>query len=126
MIETLNLKHIVDHRGTMIAANSLPFEVKRVFFLKNVHKNRGSHAHKQLWEILIPIQGSAALIAFTRDDHYAVALNDSSKGVIVPPEYWRTLTMFSDDSIVLSLCSHELDENDYIRDYDEWYNFKRP
>lgn len=125
MIETLNLRHIVDPRGTMIAANSLPFKVKRIFFLKDVHKTRGSHAHKKLWEILIPIQGSASLVVSSRENNYAISLNDSTKATILPPDYWRTLTMFSADSIILSLCSHELDESDYIRDYDEWYNLKR-
>lgn len=123
MIDTIPLKYIVDARGTMIAANSLPFPVKRFFLLKDVATERGNHAHKLLWEILVVISGSCKIYIDDGERLTYKWLDNSQEGFIIPPLVWRTLDFFSSDCIILSLCSHELDEKDYIRDYKEFKEY---
>jgi len=43
---------------------------------------------------------------------------------LVVPGIWRELEDFSSGSVCLVLASHKYDENDYIRDYQEYLKRK--
>ena len=44
----------------MVEAETIPFEIKRVYYLYDVPSDsfRGGHAHKKLQQFLIPLSGS--------------------------------------------------------------------
>ena len=46
------------------------------------------------------------------------------QGLLVVPGIWRTLQNFSSGSVCLALASHHFDEEDYVRDYDEFLKLK--
>jgi hypothetical protein len=57
-----------------------------------------------------------------------VKLNRPNYGLLVVPGLWRELFEFSSGAICLVLTSHKYDANDYIRDYQqfsEWKEIKR-
>lgn len=118
---------ISDPRGdlTFIEGNrNIPFEIKRVYYIYNVPvlTNRGSHAHKNLEQIIIPIAGSFNVKLF--DGHKTVdfPLTKPWKSLYIPNGLWREIYNFSEGSISLVLASDYYDESDYIR---ELSNFKR-
>lgn len=119
-MSAIQLKTIKDTRGTLYALNSLPFLVKRVFIVKDVCADRGNHAHKSLWEILIAVSGSCSIHTDDSHNNQVTVLSNPNQGLLLPPLTWRTLKNFSKDCILVSLCSEELDEEDYIRDYKEF------
>jgi hypothetical protein len=43
---------------------------------------------------------------------------------VIVPGIWRELTNFSSGSVCLVLASMEYDELDYIRDYNNYLNYK--
>ena len=45
--------------------------------------------------------------------------------LLIVPGIWRTLDDFSSGSVCLCLASEYYDEEDYIRDYDEFLEYKR-
>lgn len=99
-----------------------PFPLKRVYFLYDVPSNavRGSHAHKNLHQLIIAASGSFQV---GLDDGRAKSqflLSSPNVGLTVPPGYWRTLRDFSAGSTALVFASEEYDPSDYIRDYDEF------
>ena len=51
-------------------------------------------------------------------------LNRPYQGLLVMPGIWRTLDDFSSGSVCLVLASEKYDEEDYIRDYDEYLKYK--
>lgn len=51
-----------------------------------------------------------------------MSLEKPYEGVYVPNYMWREMFEFSDDAILLVLASELYDENDYIRDYNEFIN----
>ena len=51
-------------------------------------------------------------------------MSDPSKGLYVPPGLWRELISFSGDAVCLVFASKEYDENDYIRNYKKFLEFK--
>jgi dTDP-4-dehydrorhamnose 3,5-epimerase-like enzyme len=52
-------------------------------------------------------------------------MNDASKCLVVSPGYWRDIENFSGDCVLMVLASELYDENDYIRNYDEFINYVR-
>lgn len=113
--------------GVIEKDGEFPFAIKRVYFLYDVPSNavRGSHAHKDLKQLIIAVSGS---LVVTLDDGYSARefrLDSPEVAVTVPPGYWRTLTNFSAGSTALVLASEEYNPNDYIRDYEEFVEWVR-
>lgn len=121
----INLKKISDGRGnlTPIEENKdIPFDIKRIYYLYNIAENkiRGEHAHKNLQQLILCLNGSFDIII---DNGYSIEkfiLNDPSVGLYVPKMHWRILENFSKESICLVLASDEYNEDDYYRNYDEF------
>jgi hypothetical protein len=44
--------------------------------------------------------------------------------VHIPPGVWGIQYKYSPDAVLLVLASHEYDEKDYIRDYEEFLKFR--
>lgn len=105
----------------------IPFEVKRMYYIYNVGQSevRGNHSHKKLHQVLICLNGSidVRLENFFGEEKYT--LNDPSVGLYVGPDNWREMSNFSKDSVLLVLASAPYDENDYIRDYDQFVSFNQ-
>ena len=49
-----------------------------------------------------------------------IQLNDPSVGLYIGPMVWRKMMNFSAGSVLMVLASKHYDENDYLRDYDEY------
>ena len=125
MIESINLQLNKDNRGSLYSLNELPFSISRIFLLNDLTNNstRGGHAHHQLQEILICLEGYFDLLLVDKKVRTKIRVNKNlSKGYIIPPNNWRELSNFSSNCLVLSLCSHPLNETDYIRDFNEFIN----
>lgn len=101
----------------------VPFEVKRVYWTYYTpnHVIRGHHAHHELRQVIVAVSGIINLKFESKaGEIFEFELNEPSKGVYVPPGYWRTIR-FSHNAVLLCLASEHYDEIDYERDYE---NFK--
>ena len=126
----LTLPKIHNRAGNITALNNsvdLSFDIQRVYYLYDIPGGelRGGHAHKELHQLIVAVSGSFDI---TLDDGYnkkTVSLNRSYYGLHVVPGIWRELSNFSSGAICLVLASHKYDENDYIRDYLDFINWKK-
>lgn len=117
-----------DERGQLIAIESLidiPFKIKRIYYMYDTVKGvtRGYHAHKNLQQILLCVSGKCKI---TLDDGYErqdVILDKPYHGLYLSNNIWREMSDFSSDAVLLVLASEYYDENDYIRNYDEFLDF---
>lgn len=113
-----------DGRGNLsvIEKGTLPFEVKRVYYLYDIPggETRGAHAHKELLQCLIALSGSFDVIIDDGTNKQTITLNRPDKGLLIPNGVWRELVNFSSGSVCLSLVSDVYKEEDYIRDYEEF------
>jgi hypothetical protein len=121
----LNLKKISDGRGNLTAIESLkdvPFEIKRIYYMYDIpeDKIRGEHAHKNLEQLILCLNGSFDIIIDNGVCKKKFSLNDPSYALYVPKMHWRILDNFSKNSICLVLASQEYNENDYYRDYNDF------
>lgn len=123
----LNLKKINNPSGNITPVENfvnIPFAIKRVYYLYDIPggESRGGHSHLKLESVIIALSGSFDV---TLDDGFTkktIQLNRPYMGLNVKPGMWRELSNFSSGVVCLVLASHEYDEDDYIRDYDEFKN----
>ncbi len=121
----IDLPKILDHRGNLTfieADRHLPFQMKRVYYLYDVPggAKRGGHAHKNLKQFIVAAMGSFDVILDDGHEKKRFHLNRSYYGLYIPKMIWRELDNFSSGSVCLSLVSEYYDEDDYIREYDEF------
>ena len=105
---------------------NIPFEVRRVYYLYDVPagESRGGHAHRELKQLIMAASGSFNIVLFDGKVRRTVTMNRPFIGLLVVPGIWRELDDFSSGSVCLVLASHEYDAEDYIRDYQEYLNWK--
>lgn len=118
----IEIPRITDPRGNLavIEKNTLPYEVKRVYYLYDVPSDayRGGHSHKECMEFLVALSGSFEVVLDDGTSKKRVTLNKPNKGLLIPTGIWRELENFSSGAVCLVLASQEYEEEDYIRDYD--------
>lgn len=128
-IELLEIPKITDPRGNLsvVEEGFLPYEVKRVYYLYDVPSGeyRGAHAHKEQSEFLIALSGSFEVILNDGKNKKSIVLNKPNRGLLIPTGIWRELENFSSGSVCLVLSSGKFLESDYIRDYDEYLEYKK-
>jgi|TARA_B110000967_G_scaffold127845_1_gene130618 hypothetical protein len=100
----------------------IPFSVKRIFYLYDIPggESRGAHSHKECHQFLVAASGSFEVLLDDGKVKKTVQLNQPYRGLHIPPGIWASEINFSSGSICLVLASHEYDESDYIRDYEEF------
>jgi dTDP-4-dehydrorhamnose 3,5-epimerase-like enzyme len=126
--QLIDIPKITDPRGniSVVERDTIPFKIKRVYYLYDVPSDsfRGGHAHKKQIELLIPISGSFDVILDNGKEKKTIQLNKPNKGLLIKNGIWRELQNFSAGSVCLVLASDIFDEEDYIRDYDEFISLQ--
>ncbi len=122
------LSSFPDTNGLLvITADKLsPFAIRRVF---TVHTDagelRGQHAHRECTQFLVCVSGAFRVTIDDGTSVEVVTLNNPLRGLLIPPFLWASEWSESDQSVLLVLCDREFDENEYIRDYDEFIGVVR-
>ena len=114
-----------DERGMLVALEEqkdIPFEIKRVYYMYDTKAEvrRGFHAHKKLEQILICIHGKCKVLLDNGYEKTIVPLEIPYEGLYLSSNVWREMYDFSRDAVLMVLASEYYDENDYIRDYEEF------
>lgn len=125
MIKLVSLPKIPDERGNLSfieEENHIPFKIMRTYWIYDVPggETRGSHAFFQSEEFIVAISGSFDVILYDGKEEFKYSLNRSYYGLYVPRLTWRTLENFSTNSLALVLSSTVFNDNDYIRDVEQF------
>lgn len=128
LIEIIDFESLGDDRGNLISienSKSIPFDIKRVYYLFDTGKNirRGFHAHKELKQIAIALKGSCRFELDNGKDKTEVLLDNPTQGLYINSFLWREMFDFSSDCVLLVLASEHYQESDYIRDYSEFKSY---
>ncbi|MBV8328635.1 FdtA/QdtA family cupin domain-containing protein [Chryseobacterium sp.] len=121
----IELPKIFDKRGNLSFfehPNQLPFEIARTYWIYDVPGGevRGSHAFKEQQEFIIALSGSFDVVIHDGKEEKVFSLNRSYYGLYIPKMYWRRLENFSTNSLALIVSDKPYNENDYIRDFEEF------
>jgi hypothetical protein len=128
--EIVELSKVQATSGNITSLNNsidAPFDVKRIFYIYDIPsgEDRGEHAHKECHQLLVAITGAFEVEVFDGNQKLRFLLNQPDKGLHIPPGIWASEVNFSGGGICLVLASHEYDEADYIRDYQEYLEYKK-
>lgn len=122
-------RHHSDRKGNLSVVENgvtLPFDVKRVYYLYDIPggEGRGAHAHKELEQLIVAASGSFTV---TLDDGFSKRsffLNRPYQGLYVKPGMWRNLEDFSSGAVCMVLASDIYKPEDYIRNYNDFQEFR--
>lgn len=122
-------RHHSNRKGSLSVVENgktLPFDVKRVYYLYDVPggESRGAHAHKKLSQLIVAASGSFTVTLDDGGCKRSFFLNRPYQGLYVKPGMWRTLEDFSSGAVCMVLASDIYDSSDYIRTYDEFIKFR--
>ncbi len=127
--QLIEINQIGDRRGhiSVIENNrEVPFEVKRVFYLYDIPggESRGAHAHVECHQLLIAASGGFQVEVNDAKNTHVFSLSRPNQALHIPPGIWASEINFTSGAICLVLASHEYDEQDYLRNYNDFLNFK--
>ena len=128
--QLIELPKFADPRGNLSFLeneNQIPFKVARSYWIYDVPggETRGGHAFKKNDEFIIALSGAFDVVLDNGKEKQKFQLNRSYYGLYVPKGWWREMENFSTNSVAFILSSIPYDENDYIRDYDDFKSLAR-
>jgi hypothetical protein len=121
----IDLPKILDKRGNLSFfqhPSHLPFEINRTYWIYDVPGGeiRGSHAFKEQQEFIIALSGSFDIVMHDGKNEHKFSLNRSYYGLYIPPMFWRRMENFSTNSLALIVSDKSYNENDYIRNFEQF------
>lgn len=122
-------KHHSNRKGNLTVVENgktLPFDVKRAYYLYDVPggESRGAHAHRDLSQLIIAASGSFTVTLDDGKVKRTFFLNRPYQGLYVKPGIWRDLDDFSSGAVCMVLASDVYKQEDYIRDYQDFINYR--
>ena len=129
-VKILKLKRIISNGASLYVFENISrlIKVKRIFTIKinKFNKNiRGGHAHKIDNQIITCQNGSVNFYIDDGLNRKKIKLNNSLRAIYVPKHIWTETEYLTGDTVVTVYSSSNYDEKSYIRDYDEFKNFRK-
>jgi dTDP-4-dehydrorhamnose 3,5-epimerase-like enzyme len=129
-VKVINLPKIEDPRGNLSFFEGnvhIPFEIERAYWIYDVPGGfaRGGHAFKAQHEFIVAMSGSFDVVVDDGENKKTFSLNRSYLGLYIPAQIWREMNNFSTNALALVVSSTTYSEADYIRDYNEFIQYKK-
>lgn len=120
-------QHNIDDSGILSVLefeDLIDFPIKRIFWLHGISNPkviRGNHAHKDLMQLMVAVQGSCK-IQLTDKSGYSeeILLSNPGKCLVVRGDVWRTMTDFKEHTVLLVLCDRAYKDDYLITELDEF------
>ena len=128
-IKQFNLKTFIEPDGKLTPIEldrDLLFEVKRIFYVFDVHdqNDRGKHSHYKTKQVLIALCGKVTVVCDDGKERQEYILNNASEALYIPEMIWDEQIYTTEDSILLVLANTKYNINDYIEDYEKFKELK--
>ena len=125
----MELPKIHSLAGNITSINNgqeIPFTIQRVYYLYDVPggEARGAHAHRVLQQLIVAGSGGFDIILQDGLDKITIHLARPYQGLYVPSGLWRELDNFSSGAICLVMASTLYAEEDYIRSFQDFVQYK--
>ena len=129
MAKLIRLPGHFAENGSLVYMESpiiVPFAISRVFSIRApLNAIRGAHAHKRCTQMLTCSYGRVNVICDNGKEIKNFYLDSPDIALVICPKVWATQTYMVHDSVLTVLCDRPYEENDYIRDYDEFIRYQR-
>ncbi len=113
--------------GTLEHPLDLPFPVCRAYYIYGVEddQSRGNHAHREANQLVVALAGSLEMVFDNGFEKQTVSLDAPDKGYLLTGGLWREMKNFAPGTVMLILTDQPFNEEDLIRDRDEFLSFAR-
>ena len=125
----IDFKDLGDERGKLYVIEGdgydIPFDIKRVFYMYGSDETvvRGQHANRETEFLLINVSGKSKVRVDDGRESRVIELDRPGIGLYIPAMLWKDMYDFSADSVLLVLASRHYDDQEYIRDYEEYLQY---
>ena len=129
-VKYLPIIHKQSDAGSLLVIednNNIPFAIKRIYYILNVPpgEKRGAHAHKKFNQLAFCLQGSCKMLLDDGEEQLELTLDNRTQGLLLEPMIWHEIYNFSKDCILSVIADANYDEQDYIRDHNEFLQRNR-
>lgn len=110
-----------------IDKSMLEFEIKRMYWINYTSSeiSFSGHAHKTLNQIIVCMHGQVKINLEDKSGKcYDFLLDKPENGLFIPANFWKKIE-YKKPCILMCLASDHYDENDYIRNYDEFKSIQK-
>ncbi|EHO82805.1 sugar 3,4-ketoisomerase [Fusobacterium ulcerans] len=128
-IKEIKIKKISSNGGNLSffeKNKDINFDIKRIYYIYEFSKEnrRGFHAHKELKQVMFCPHGKIEVEFTNGREKQSYILDDPTKILVVEKGYWREFISLKEGSILCVAASEVYNENDYIRDYEEYLKWE--
>lgn len=102
---------------------TIPFKIERVYYIYKTKMGvvRGKHAHKNLKQVLICLNGEIDIYCEWTGKKQTFHLNSPTEGLLIDGLVWHEMKNFSENAVLLVLADKHYADDDYIRDYETYF-----
>ena len=127
-VKLIELPYYKESNGDLVVVDGqsdvIPFSIMRIF---NVRSERGSirgrHAHRHCSQLLICTNGAIEVQCDDSIGTRKYVLDKANCGLLIPPRVWAEQRYIKEDTVLTVLCDRPYNEDDYIRDYNEFLKY---
>ncbi len=126
LVRWIDLSTLRDVRGRLTAVESnetIPIEIKRIFYMHHIEKDRGGHAHIDTDQVIIAISGTFSVTLSDGTHTQKYNFNNPEKGLYVPRLIFTELFNFSESAVCLVLANTHYDIKMSLRDWASYLSF---
>lgn len=115
MKNTLKSHTDLERGGILFSFEGITFDCTRIFWVSNVPQGgiRGGHAHIDCIQCFICLEGSVEVFLDDTIQQKTILL-EKGDYIYVDALMWASEKFITDNSVLLVLCSHLYNKNDYI------------
>ena len=127
-VRLINFPYYQEDNGDLVVIqgmdDSAPFHISRVFNVRaDKDSIRGRHAHSECTQLLVCTNGSIEVSCDDGETQSIYILNKPYMGLLILPGVWVEQKYLENSSILTVLCDQPFNEEEYIRNYDEFKNY---
>ncbi|OLN26056.1 hypothetical protein DVDV_2914 [Desulfovibrio sp. DV] len=123
LVRTIDVPTVGDDRGALSAVEAgrtIPFPIRRVFYMHHMTAERGGHAHRDTDQLVVCVAGSLRLDLTDGLARLSHRLDDPARGLFIPAMVYIDIRDISPGAVCLVLASTHYDMGRSIRSYDDY------
>ena len=128
-IKIINFDYHKEIDGDLVVAegltNNVPFAIARIFNVRaDKGSTRGRHAHRECRQLLICTNGEVKVTCDNGKETSVYILDEPNLGLLIEPGIWSEQMYTTANTVLTVLCDTPYSEADYLRNYEDFLNYK--
>jgi dTDP-4-dehydrorhamnose 3,5-epimerase-like enzyme len=116
-----------DNRGVLTSVeqiNNIPIEIRRVFYMHHMVKDRGGHSHIDTDQVVIAAHGSMFIkLTFPDTSTCEYTMDDPCKGLYIPRLTFIEIGNITQDAVCLVLANTFYDMSMSLRNIEQYLDY---